>query len=82
MNGEDVSLKLVLHSESTADRPLSININVQAMRYNGSRAVNIQNELKEETLQPGKGDAASGEDAVQKMHRRDRCVKTKLERLD
>ncbi|XP_035517148.1 protein-glutamine gamma-glutamyltransferase 5 [Morone saxatilis] len=54
MNGKDVSLKLVLHSESSVSRPLSINISVQAMRYNGSPAVNIQAEVKVETLLPGK----------------------------
>lgn len=56
VNGQDVSLNLVLHSDSPAARPLSINISVQAMRYNGSPAVNIQTDVKEETLQPGKGD--------------------------
>lgn len=59
VNGQDVSLKLVLQSEITADRPLSLNISVQGMRYNGSPAVNIQSEVKEGTLQPGKGDASS-----------------------
>ncbi|XP_071329119.1 protein-glutamine gamma-glutamyltransferase E [Trachinotus anak] len=54
MNGKDVSLKLVLNSKSSVARLLSINISVQAMRYHGSPAVNIQNEVKEETLQPGK----------------------------
>ncbi|XP_040890425.1 protein-glutamine gamma-glutamyltransferase E [Toxotes jaculatrix] len=54
MNGKDVSLKLVLHSESSAAKPLSINISVQAMMYNGSPAENIHKELKEETLQPQK----------------------------
>uniref|UniRef100_A0A4W6EUL4 Protein-glutamine gamma-glutamyltransferase 2 n=1 Tax=Lates calcarifer TaxID=8187 RepID=A0A4W6EUL4_LATCA len=41
-------------------RPLSINISVQAMKYNGSPAANIQTEVKEETLEPGKGDSSSG----------------------
>ncbi|XP_018533750.1 LOW QUALITY PROTEIN: protein-glutamine gamma-glutamyltransferase 2-like [Lates calcarifer] len=54
MDGKDVSLRLVLHSESSVARPLSINISVQAMKYNGSPAANIQTELKEETLEPGK----------------------------
>ncbi|XP_026162493.1 protein-glutamine gamma-glutamyltransferase 2 isoform X1 [Mastacembelus armatus] len=53
-NGKDVSLKLVLQSESTAARLLSINISIQAMRYNGSPAANISSEVKDETLQPGK----------------------------
>ncbi|XP_070758523.1 protein-glutamine gamma-glutamyltransferase E-like [Enoplosus armatus] len=54
MNGKDVSLQLVLHSEISDARPLSINVSVQAMRYNGSPAATIQTEVKEETLQPGK----------------------------
>ncbi|CAI5687210.1 unnamed protein product [Oreochromis niloticus] len=53
-DGEDVSLKLVLNSESHTARPVSINISVQAMRYNGSPVENIQSEVKEETLLPGK----------------------------
>ncbi|XP_019960760.2 protein-glutamine gamma-glutamyltransferase E [Paralichthys olivaceus] len=53
-NGKDVSMKLVLHSKSTVSRPLTINISVQAMGYNGSPAGNIQSKVKEETLQPGK----------------------------
>ncbi|XP_068560609.1 protein-glutamine gamma-glutamyltransferase 2-like [Cebidichthys violaceus] len=52
INVKDVRLKLVLQSKSTAARPLSINIRVQAMRYNGELGVNIQNEVKEKTLQP------------------------------
>ncbi|XP_039971498.1 protein-glutamine gamma-glutamyltransferase 2 [Xiphias gladius] len=53
-NGKDVSLKLVLRSESSVARPLSVSISVEAMRYNGSPAVNIQTEEKEATLQPGR----------------------------
>lgn len=60
VNGNDVSLKLVLTSKSRAARPLLISISVQAMRYNGRPAANIQKELKEETLLPGKGESASG----------------------
>lgn len=60
VNGQDVSLNLVLHSESAAARPLFINISVQAMRYNGSPAVIIQTDVKEKTMQPGKGDTSSG----------------------
>ncbi|XP_067360806.1 protein-glutamine gamma-glutamyltransferase E-like isoform X2 [Channa argus] len=52
-NGTDLSLVLVLHSKSAAAKQLSINISVQAMRYNGSPTVNIQSDVKEETLQPG-----------------------------
>lgn len=58
-NGKDVSLKLVVHSKNTAAMPLSVNISVQAMTHKGTPAVNIQTELKEETLQPGKGDSSS-----------------------
>ncbi|XP_076604865.1 protein-glutamine gamma-glutamyltransferase 5-like [Chaetodon auriga] len=54
VNGKDVSLKLVLHSKSSVARPLSVNISVQAMNYNGVSAANIQSNVKEETLQPGK----------------------------
>ncbi|XP_060925998.1 protein-glutamine gamma-glutamyltransferase E [Limanda limanda] len=54
MNGKDVSVKLLLHSKCDFSRPLSINISVQAMGYNGSSAGNIQSEVKEETMQPGK----------------------------
>lgn len=53
-DGQDVSLKLVLNSESSTARPVSINISAQAMRYNGSLVKNIQSEVKEETLLPGK----------------------------
>ncbi|XP_035487787.2 protein-glutamine gamma-glutamyltransferase 5 isoform X4 [Scophthalmus maximus] len=55
LNGKDVKLDLVLRSESRVARPLSINISVQAMRYNGSAVAHIQTEVKEEILQPGKG---------------------------
>ncbi|XP_060897697.1 protein-glutamine gamma-glutamyltransferase 5-like [Labrus mixtus] len=54
INGKDVSQKLVLSSESTADRPLIINIAVQAMNYTGHLAGNIQGEKLEKTLLPGK----------------------------
>lgn len=58
MNGKDVKLKLVLRSESSVERQLSININVQAMMYNGSLAGNIQTEVKAETLRPGTGNSS------------------------
>ncbi|KAI3369697.1 hypothetical protein L3Q82_024533 [Scortum barcoo] len=51
--GKDVTLNLVLRSESSAARKLTVNIGVQAMVYNGSLMENIQKEVKEETLQPG-----------------------------
>lgn len=60
-NGEDVSLKLVVHSKNTVYMLLSVNISVQAMRHNGTPAVNIQRVAKQETLQPGKGDSSSGQ---------------------
>ncbi|XP_023257751.1 protein-glutamine gamma-glutamyltransferase 5-like, partial [Seriola lalandi dorsalis] len=47
-------LNLVLTSKSGDARPLSVNLSVQAMRYNGRPAVNIKTEVKEATLQPGK----------------------------
>uniref|UniRef100_UPI0037E82CE2 protein-glutamine gamma-glutamyltransferase 6-like n=1 Tax=Semicossyphus pulcher TaxID=241346 RepID=UPI0037E82CE2 len=53
-NGQDVSLNLVLSSESTADRPLSISICVQAMKYNGKLGETIKTEKKKETLLPEK----------------------------
>ncbi|XP_075952497.1 protein-glutamine gamma-glutamyltransferase 2-like [Anarhichas minor] len=52
-NGKNVRMKLVLHSKSTAARPLSIYIRVQAMMYHGKAAMSIRNEMKEKTLQPG-----------------------------
>ncbi|XP_044077572.1 protein-glutamine gamma-glutamyltransferase 5 [Siniperca chuatsi] len=54
MDGKDVSLKLVLCTQGSAARPLTINISVQAMRYNGSPSVTIKTEVKEETLQHGR----------------------------
>uniref|UniRef100_UPI0037E79CDB protein-glutamine gamma-glutamyltransferase E-like n=1 Tax=Semicossyphus pulcher TaxID=241346 RepID=UPI0037E79CDB len=53
-NGQDVSLNLVLSSESTADRPLSISISIQAMKYNGKLGETIKTEKKKETLLPEK----------------------------
>lgn len=54
VNGEDVRLNLVLHSESSVARPLSIIISVWGMRYNGSPVASIQTDVKQETLLPGK----------------------------
>uniref|UniRef100_A0A1A8U436 Protein-glutamine gamma-glutamyltransferase 2 n=1 Tax=Nothobranchius furzeri TaxID=105023 RepID=A0A1A8U436_NOTFU len=51
--GEDVKLKLVLSSDSTVTRLLSVNISVQAMRYTGHPAGNIQTEVTEQKLLPG-----------------------------
>lgn len=55
INGKDVDLKLVLNSKSTEPRRLSIVVSAQVMNYNGSSAVNIMMEEKEETLPVGKG---------------------------
>lgn len=57
LNGKDVQLEAVLHSESSGARPLAINVSVQAITYNGALVANIQNEAKEATLLP---DAGSG----------------------
>ncbi|XP_072288342.1 protein-glutamine gamma-glutamyltransferase E-like [Eucyclogobius newberryi] len=54
LNGKDVKVNLVLHSEALVSRPLSINISVTAMSYNGTPLSTIQSELKQETLLPGK----------------------------
>ncbi|XP_035986257.1 protein-glutamine gamma-glutamyltransferase 5-like [Fundulus heteroclitus] len=54
VNGQDVNLKLVLNSDSSAARKLFININVQAMRYTGKPVANIQNQVIEKELLPGK----------------------------
>ncbi|KAJ4940907.1 hypothetical protein JOQ06_027198 [Pogonophryne albipinna] len=53
-NGKDVRLKLLLRSESSSVRSLSINISVQAMTYDGFLAANIQTEVKDKILLPGK----------------------------
>lgn len=58
-NGKDVYLKLVVTSKTSVALQLSINISVQAMRHNGTPVVNILSEVKEETLQPRKGDSSS-----------------------
>lgn len=56
-NGKDVNLELVVTSKTTVALQLSINISVQTMRYNGTPAVNIQGEVKDQTLQPYTGSA-------------------------
>ncbi|KAL3058055.1 hypothetical protein OYC64_010271 [Pagothenia borchgrevinki] len=53
-NGKDVRLKLLLRSESSSVRSLSVNISVQAMTYNGFPAASIQTEVKDKILLPGK----------------------------
>ncbi|CAN9512634.1 unnamed protein product [Ophioblennius macclurei] len=52
INGNDVRLNLVLQSKSSAPKELTINISVQAMRYNGVPAANIQSEENVKTLNP------------------------------
>ncbi|KAM4583270.1 protein-glutamine gamma-glutamyltransferase E-like [Fundulus diaphanus] len=54
VNGQDVNLKLVLNSEDSAARKLSINISVQAMSYTGKPVANIQNQVIEKKLLPGR----------------------------
>ncbi|XP_029006477.1 protein-glutamine gamma-glutamyltransferase 2 [Betta splendens] len=54
VNGQDVSLKLVLRSSGAGARPVSVSISVQGMTYNGRPAVNISSDAKEETLAPGR----------------------------
>ncbi|XP_029920271.1 protein-glutamine gamma-glutamyltransferase E-like [Myripristis murdjan] len=54
VNGQDVELKLLVHSSNGVSRPVSINISVQAMKYTGTPAATIQKEKKEETLQADK----------------------------
>uniref|UniRef100_A0A3Q2QIT4 Protein-glutamine gamma-glutamyltransferase 2 n=1 Tax=Fundulus heteroclitus TaxID=8078 RepID=A0A3Q2QIT4_FUNHE len=56
VNGEDVSVRLVLNSDSKVVRLLSINISVQAMRYTGRPAGNILANSTEQQLMPGRGD--------------------------
>ncbi|KAI9519246.1 hypothetical protein NQZ68_030778 [Dissostichus eleginoides] len=51
-NGKDVRLKLVLQSESSSVRSLSVNISVQAISYNGVPTMNIQTSVKDKILLP------------------------------
>ena len=60
-NGKDVMLKLVLQSKSSVARQLSIDITVQARKYNGTPAAKIQHEVKDKTLEPGEGESSSVE---------------------
>uniref|UniRef100_A0A3Q3AVZ2 Protein-glutamine gamma-glutamyltransferase 2 n=1 Tax=Kryptolebias marmoratus TaxID=37003 RepID=A0A3Q3AVZ2_KRYMA len=53
VNGEDVKLKLILSSNSSVPRLLSINISIQALKYTGQPAGNIQTEVTEKKLLPG-----------------------------
>lgn len=61
VSGKEVKLRLVLHSEATVARQLSISVSVVAMGYNGRKVGDIQQELKEKTLLAGKGDFPSVE---------------------
>uniref|UniRef100_A0A3B5PRR5 Protein-glutamine gamma-glutamyltransferase E-like n=2 Tax=Xiphophorus maculatus TaxID=8083 RepID=A0A3B5PRR5_XIPMA len=54
VKGQDVKIDLVLRSEGSAARTLSVNINVQAMTYTGQPKGNIQNEVVQKQLLPGK----------------------------
>ncbi|XP_055016249.1 protein-glutamine gamma-glutamyltransferase E [Boleophthalmus pectinirostris] len=47
LNGEDVKVNLVLHSDGLVPRILAVNVSVIAMSYNGSPLSTIQSELKE-----------------------------------
>lgn len=63
-NGKDVKLKLAVTSRTSVQLQLSINISVQAMKHNGTAAANIQSEVREDALQPGKGAASSASAAL------------------
>lgn len=54
VNGEDVNLNLILNSDSSVVRQLSINISVQSMKYTGQPAGNILTKAMEEQLLPGR----------------------------
>ncbi|XP_034021863.1 protein-glutamine gamma-glutamyltransferase 2-like [Thalassophryne amazonica] len=54
VNGQDVSLMLVLSCNNKDPMPLCLNITVKAKTYCGSSHGTIQSEVKQETLQPGK----------------------------
>ncbi|XP_043978035.1 protein-glutamine gamma-glutamyltransferase E-like isoform X1 [Gambusia affinis] len=53
-NGKDVNLRMILSSGSSATRTFSVNISVQAMKYTGQPDGNIQTEVTEQKLLPGK----------------------------
>ncbi|MEQ2262650.1 hypothetical protein XENORESO_018374, partial [Xenotaenia resolanae] len=52
--GKDVNLKLIVSSDSNIPRTFSINISVQRMTYTGQPTGNIQTEVMEQKLLPGK----------------------------
>ncbi|XP_038156689.1 protein-glutamine gamma-glutamyltransferase E-like [Cyprinodon tularosa] len=53
-NGKDVSLKMILSNDSSFTRTFSVNISVQAMKYTGQPAGNIQTEVTEQKMLPDK----------------------------
>lgn len=53
-NYKDVNLKMILSSNSNVSRMFSVNISVQAIKYTGQPAGNIQTEVTEQKLLPGK----------------------------
>ncbi|XP_029548828.1 protein-glutamine gamma-glutamyltransferase 2-like [Salmo trutta] len=52
VSGKNIDLKLILNSNDSETRTLVINVNVQAMRYNGIPSSQIQTELKKLKLLP------------------------------
>ncbi|XP_017284736.1 protein-glutamine gamma-glutamyltransferase E-like [Kryptolebias marmoratus] len=69
MNGEDVKLKLILSSNSSVPRLLSINISVQALEYTGTPAGNIQTEVMEEKLLHGEDLSIPIQVPLEKYHK-------------
>lgn len=59
VDGEDVKLNLILNSDSSVARQLSINIAVQSMKYTGQPAGNILTKAIEEQLLPGRSNSLS-----------------------
>ncbi|KAG7478224.1 hypothetical protein MATL_G00078360 [Megalops atlanticus] len=52
INGKDIDLNLIVHSDDPALRELVIHINAQAMQYTGVLASNIWSDEREVQLQP------------------------------
>uniref|UniRef100_A0A3B5AL81 Protein-glutamine gamma-glutamyltransferase 2 n=1 Tax=Stegastes partitus TaxID=144197 RepID=A0A3B5AL81_9TELE len=55
INGQDIKLRLKLCNKDRTSRVMSIQVNAQAMRYNGKPAGNILNTVQQRTLLPGQG---------------------------
>uniref|UniRef100_UPI0037E9C387 protein-glutamine gamma-glutamyltransferase 2-like n=1 Tax=Semicossyphus pulcher TaxID=241346 RepID=UPI0037E9C387 len=53
LNGQDIKLKLKLSNKDRTNKTMSIRVNAQAMRYNGTPAHNIQSTVQEKTLLSG-----------------------------